>query len=117
ILKPIEAYKTTYPNKIFDYMAAGRAVVLAIDGVIREVLEEAGAGIAVQPGDPEALANAVRKLAEEPEQRRQMGLAGHDYVKRNFDRPVLARKLLLVMEKMVGGHHSDDRRNRHGKGD
>ena len=117
ILKPIEAYKTTYPNKVFDYMAAGRAVVLAIDGVIREVLEEAGAGIAVQPGDPEALANAVRKLAEEPEQRRQMGLAGHDYVKRNFDRPVLARKLLLVMEKMVGGHHSDDRRNRHGKGD
>ncbi len=34
ILKPIEMYKTTYPNKVFDYMAAGRPVILAIDGVI-----------------------------------------------------------------------------------
>jgi glycosyltransferase involved in cell wall biosynthesis len=117
ILKPIEAYKTTYPNKVFDYMAAGRAIVLAIDGVIRDVLEEAGAGVAIQPGDPEALANAVRKLAEDPELRRRMGLAGRDYVERNFDRSVLARKLLLVMEKMVGGNHSDDRRNRHSTGD
>ena len=44
ILKPIDMYKTTYPNKVFDYMAAGRAVILAIDGVIREVVEDAGAG-------------------------------------------------------------------------
>ena len=39
ILKPLDAYKTTYPNKVFDYMAAARPVVLAIDGVIREVVE------------------------------------------------------------------------------
>ena len=32
ILKPIEMYKTTYPNKVFDYMAAGKPIVLAIDG-------------------------------------------------------------------------------------
>ncbi|PWH12622.1 MAG: glycosyltransferase WbuB, partial [Anaerolineae bacterium] len=33
ILKPLDEYKTTYPNKVFDYMAAGRPVILAIDGV------------------------------------------------------------------------------------
>ena len=44
ILKAVEEYKTTYPNKVFDYMAAGRPVVLAIDGVIREVVEAAGCG-------------------------------------------------------------------------
>jgi glycosyltransferase involved in cell wall biosynthesis len=32
ILKPIEMYKTTYPNKVFDYMAAAKAIVLVIDG-------------------------------------------------------------------------------------
>ena len=36
ILKPIEMYKTVYPNKVFDYMAAGRPVLLAIDVVVRE---------------------------------------------------------------------------------
>src|SRR5690606_23751116 len=34
ILKPIPLYATVYPNKVFDYMAAGRPVILAIDGVI-----------------------------------------------------------------------------------
>ena len=43
ILKPVEMYKTTYPNKVFDYMAAGKPVILAIDGVIREVVENANA--------------------------------------------------------------------------
>jgi glycosyltransferase involved in cell wall biosynthesis len=39
ILKPIPLYATVYPNKVFDYMAAARPVILAIDGVIRQVVE------------------------------------------------------------------------------
>jgi glycosyltransferase involved in cell wall biosynthesis len=66
ILKPLELYKTTYPNKVFDYMAAGRPVVLAIDGVIRQVVETARAGIAIPPGSAEALAQAVCELASRP---------------------------------------------------
>jgi glycosyltransferase involved in cell wall biosynthesis len=60
ILKPLELYKTTYPNKVFDYMAAGRPVVLAIDGVIRQVVEAAGAGLAVPPGMRRAGAGGAR---------------------------------------------------------
>ena len=44
ILKPLLAYRTTYPNKVFDYMGAGRPVLLAIDGVIRQVVEAAACG-------------------------------------------------------------------------
>ena len=76
ILKPIEMYKTVYPNKVFDYMAAGRATILAIGGVIREVVEAGDAGVFVPPGDPEALASAIRQLAAEPERVKQMGLNG-----------------------------------------
>ena len=49
ILKPVELYKTTYPNKVFDYMAAGKPVILAIDGVIREVIENAEGGFQFLP--------------------------------------------------------------------
>ena len=103
ILKPVEAYKTTYPNKVFDYMAAGRAVVLAVDGVIREVVEDAEAGVFVPPGDVEALAAAIYRLIADPEGRKRMGMAGHAYVTQHFNRPELAGKMERVMEAVHQG--------------
>ena len=100
ILKPIEMYQTVYPNKVFDYMAAGRPVVLAIDGVIRDVVEQAGAGIPVPPGDALALAEAIRTLAADPQKGRLMGLAGRRCVESSFDRALLAGKLAEVMESI-----------------
>src|SRR5574341_1555171 len=97
ILKPIEMYRTVYPNKVFDYMAAGKPVVLAIDGVIREVVEQAGAGIPVPPGDAQALAGAIRSLAADPQKRRLMGLAGRRCVEDSFDRALLAGKMAEIM--------------------
>jgi glycosyltransferase involved in cell wall biosynthesis len=101
ILKPIEEYKTTYPNKVFDYMAAGRPVVLAIDGVIREVVEAAGCGLFAQPGDPLALAQAIRQLAADPAASRRMGLAGRTYLEQHFSRSAVAEKLAGIMEGML----------------
>jgi glycosyltransferase involved in cell wall biosynthesis len=102
ILKPLEMYKTTYPNKVFDYMAAGRPVVLAIDGVIRAVVEKTGAGLFAAPGSAEQIACAVRALAADPQRARAMGLAGRRAVERHFSRRALAEKLLLVIEDMRG---------------
>jgi glycosyltransferase involved in cell wall biosynthesis len=101
ILKPINAYKLTYPNKVFDYMAAGRPIVLAIDGVIRQVVEEAGAGIWVAPGDPQALANALLHLATARDMGRQMGQAGREHVGEHFNRPDLAHRMARTMEAMT----------------
>ena len=101
ILKPVEEYKTTYPNKVFDYMAAGRPVVLAIDGVIREVVEAAGCGLFAEPGDPAALAEAVCKLAADKAVSRRMGLAGRAYLEEHFKRSATAEKLTGIMEAMA----------------
>ena len=101
ILKPIELYKTTYPNKVFDYLAAGRPVVLAIDGVIRQVIEDAGAGIPVPPGDPAAMAAAILRLYLHPEQGRAMGLRARQYVETYFDRAQLADHLADLMKELI----------------
>lgn len=101
ILKPISMYATVYPNKVFDYMAAGRPIVLAIDGVIRKVVEDAQAGIFVEPGDAQALAEAIQYLVEHQQEGTAMGLRGRDQVERNFNRPVLADQMASIMEKMV----------------
>jgi len=100
ILKPIPLYATVYPNKVFDYMAAGRAVVLMIDGVIREVVEGAGAGIFVSPGEGQALAHAVQELAAKPERGREMGRKGRAMVEERFDRKVIAEQLRGLIEEM-----------------
>ena len=102
ILKPLEEYKTTYPNKVFDYMAAGRAVVLAIDGVIREVVEAADCGLFAKPGDSSALADAIRRLASDRTKNRAMGLNGRKYLEKNFSRAAIGEKLVQLLEGMVG---------------
>lgn len=100
ILKPIEMYKTTYPNKVFDYMAAGRPVILAIDGVIREVVEDARAGLFVPPGDPIALASAIRDLAKSPDKCREMGDNGRKLVESQYSRQAFADQFALIFEQM-----------------
>ena len=104
ILKPIDLYKTTYPNKVFDYMAAGRPVLLVIDGVIRQVVEAANAGLAVPPANATALAQAAAQLAADPQRARAMGSAGRSYVVRHFHRELLAEKLALLLEDMRGSN-------------
>jgi glycosyltransferase involved in cell wall biosynthesis len=102
ILKPLKLYATVYPNKVFDYMAAGRPVILAIDGVIRKVIEEAGAGVFVPPGDPEALAKTIQQFAADPANGKRMGQAGRKYLEQHFDRPILARQMHAVIEETAG---------------
>ena len=99
ILKPLKLYATVYPNKVFDYMAAGRPVILAIDGVIRKVIEEAGAGVFVQPGNPDALVEAIRQYAVDPANGKRMGLAGRKYLEQHFNRPMLAAQMEAVIEE------------------
>jgi glycosyltransferase involved in cell wall biosynthesis len=109
ILKPIPLYKTVYPNKVFDYMAAGKPVILAIEGVIREVIDTAQAGLAVSPGDSHSMAQAVRELAGRPEDARRMGLSGRAYVEKHFDRAILADMLEQVLLDTVAHFRSSGR--------
>lgn len=101
ILKPLDLYRTTYPNKVFDYMAAGRAVLLVIDGVVRQVVEEAQAGLFVEPGNPAALAEAVQTLADDPRRARQMGLAGRRYVEQHLNRRDITDHFANYLESLV----------------
>ncbi len=101
LLKPIEMYKTVYPNKVFDYMAAGRPVLLGIDGVVRDVIDEAKAGIFIPPGDPEKLAEGILRLMEDPKKSKEMGARGRMIVVYQFDRNYLAIEFLRIFESLI----------------
>jgi glycosyltransferase involved in cell wall biosynthesis len=110
ILQNIPMFRMTYPNKVFDYMAAARPTILAIDGVIREVVEKAQAGIFVPPGDDVALAKAVESLACDPSKAQAMGLAGREYVARHFNRTDQAAAFLTLLKQLCP---EDQRRGLH----
>ena len=100
-LKNIPMFGMTYPNKVFDYMAAGRPILLAIDGVIREVIETARAGIFVSPGDAKALAESVRYLADHPKEGSEMGRRGRSYVDKHFNRANHQRQFAECLERVA----------------
>jgi len=99
-LRDIPMFRTTYPNKVFDYMAAGRPTILAIDGVIREVVEAAGGGVFVPPGDPKGLAEAIRRLADSPRAAKEMGARAREYVCRHFNRAAHAAAFVRTVERL-----------------
>lgn len=63
------------PLKLYEYMAAGRAVVASACGQIRQVLREGETGLLYEPGSVRALAGALRTLVVDPDLRRRLGLA------------------------------------------
>ena len=69
------------PSKILSIMAAGRAVLasLPLEGDAPRLIEEAGCGVCLPPGDPEALARAVLHLYGHPELLEEMGARGRAY--------------------------------------
>ena len=105
-LLSIPMFTTTYPNKIFDYMAAGRPIVCGIDGVIRKVVEDADAGVFAQPGDDEAIAGAIRRLRADPEKAAAMGRRGRDYVSEHFNRAEHALQFRELAERVAGARRN-----------
>ncbi len=101
-LMDIPMFRTVYPNKVFDYMAAGRPVILGIGGVIQDVVEACDGGICFPPGDDAALAAAVRSLADDRESAAAMGQRGRAWVAQHFDRDTHAEMFLETVIRQMG---------------
>jgi colanic acid biosynthesis glycosyl transferase WcaI len=100
MLKKTELFKTVIPTKLLEYMACERPVVVAVDGQARKIIEEAGAGVFVEPEDCQALVKAIIELARNPDQRRRMGASGRHYIVSGFSREKTARDYITVLKAL-----------------
>ena len=103
ILQDIPMFRTTYPNKVFDYMAAGRATVLVIDGVSRKLIEDSYGGAYVPPGDDQQLAETILDLSKNEDIVEQMGLNAREYLVKHLDRRDKLDETLELLERLVKG--------------
>lgn len=103
VLKKTELFKTVLPTKMLEFMSCARPVILGVDGHARKVMEQANAGIFIQPEDPAALAEAVVRLAADPAVRESLGHNGRQHVLRHFSRQHTARLYLDILQDLLGG--------------
>ncbi len=62
-LKPDTLSTISIPSKTYSYLAAGRPIIMAVDGEAGRFIQENRCGLAIRSGDPEAIASAVEHLA------------------------------------------------------
>ncbi|NLV39996.1 MAG: glycosyltransferase family 4 protein [Candidatus Hydrogenedentes bacterium] len=90
------------PMTLVEAAAAGRPTVASNVGGVPEILQDGTTGLLTPPGDPEALAAALRGL-EDPVARGRMGTAARDRWRGHFTPEILAGTLAAVYREAAGG--------------
>ena len=103
LLRKNDVFKTVIPTKMLEFMSVARPVILAVEGQARQVLEEAGAGLAIEPENAGALAAAIIQLKTDRELGATLGRKGREYIVRHLSRAGTAEKYLAVLGAIVGG--------------
>ena len=101
VLKKAEAFKTVYSNKTFDYMSCKKPVLMAIDGVSRDLVENAQCGIYVEPENIDEYNKKIRMYLKDEVRLQNEGDNGYQYAKNNFDRGTLANKYIQEIRDKV----------------
>jgi glycosyltransferase involved in cell wall biosynthesis len=94
-LSPSRISGLTIPSKLQSYLACGRPIIGAVGEETSKIIKASGAGLVCAPGDPAALARAVRELyTMSPAARADMGMAGRTFFEQEFERSSLVEKLI-----------------------
>lgn len=85
-------------NKIFDYMAAGRPTIISAD-VANNPIADSHGGFTVAPENPEALADAILRMAAlPPSERAEMGAAARRHLEANYSMERLSARLASTLD-------------------
>jgi glycosyltransferase involved in cell wall biosynthesis len=84
-----------------EAMACGTAVIATTAGAFPEFIEDGRTGILVRPGDPDALAGAIRSLLQDPERCRTMGAAASEHIRTNFTWQRTARETTALYDEVL----------------
>lgn len=99
---PVANSMLSIANKLTECMAVGIPIVFSNFPNYREIAEQSGAGIPVDPTNSEEIANAIERLVRNPDLARQMGEAGRKAACEQFNWTVHSVKLLKVYQDALG---------------
>ena len=97
-LRPDPVFRTVIPSKIFESMALGVPIVMAVQGESAEIVRRAGAGVCIASGDARAMLDAVASLASDPAARERLGANGREAIRTTYGRRPLAIAALRTLQ-------------------
>lgn len=97
ILKGIPLFETVIPSKIFEIMSMQKPIILAVKGESERIINEAQSGETIEPDNSEALSQKIFNLYNQPDLLLKYGQNGRMFVEKNFDREVIANRLLNIL--------------------
>lgn len=100
-LLPLPRYRVSLPVKLFEFMAAGLPVVVSDFPLLRRIVAESGCGICIDPQRPDAVADALRQLAADPERAAAMGAAGMRATRDRYHWQTEASALLRLYARLA----------------
>lgn len=101
--------RSSVPSKLYSILAAGRPVLASVDAgtEVARVVQEAGAGVAVPPEDPDAFHAALLALLDDPAGRLAMGAAGRRFVEGWASPAAVAQRYEVLFEELVTKRQGD----------
>jgi glycosyltransferase involved in cell wall biosynthesis len=100
LLRKSDLFKTVIPSKIFEAMAMERPIIHGVEGESKEIIEQAGCGICIEPENEAQLADAVMTLNKDETLCRRLAANGKNYVRIHYNRDDLADKYLNILKQI-----------------
>jgi glycosyltransferase involved in cell wall biosynthesis len=101
LLKKTDLFKTVIPTKMLEFMSCGRPVILGVDGQARKIVEEAQAGVVIEPENAGALVEVIQRLARDASLCRELGQNGRAYIVERYSRRKTAQVYLDVLGRVL----------------
>jgi len=98
-LKKLKLFEGARPSKMFPAMGCAVPIIYSGAGESVDLIKEAGAGLTVEPENSQAMAEAIRKLAQMPDGGKSLGVNGRHYVEKNYDWDSIIKNWLKDLAK------------------
>ena len=100
-LKDHALFRTVLPSKLFEAAAMARPLIMGVAGEASKIVENADAGICIEPENAQQLTQAILTLKSNPKQAQKWGSNGSSYVRKHFNREILAQNYLQLIQRTV----------------
>ena len=85
---------------MFECLASELPIILGVEGEAEQLIKNANAGIVVEPENSREIAEAVVKLYRDTDLRAKMGQSGRLYVRENYDREIISKRLEEILKNL-----------------